>query len=63
MSHFIENIGDEPLRFLELFKSPRFIDVSLTQWMALTPHELVEAHLKIDRAVLEGLRKDKQPVV
>jgi oxalate decarboxylase len=63
MSHFIENIGDEPLRFLELFKSPRFIDVSLAQWMALTPHELVEAHLKIDRAVLEGLRKDKQPVV
>jgi oxalate decarboxylase len=39
------------------------MDVSLTQWMALTPAELVEAHLKIDRAVLETLRKDKQPVV
>ena len=63
MSHFIENIGDEPLRFLELFKSPRYMDVSLTQWMALTPHELVQAHLKIDRAVLDGLAKDKRPVV
>jgi oxalate decarboxylase len=63
MSHFIENTGTEPLRFLELFKSSRFMDVSLAQWMALTPHELVEAHLKIDRAVLDGLRKDKQPVV
>jgi oxalate decarboxylase len=31
--------------------------------MALTPPELVEAHLKIDREVLEHLRKDKQPVV
>ncbi len=63
MSHFIENTGSEPLRFLELFKSPRFMDVSLAQWMALTPHELVAAHLKIDRAVLDRLRKDKQPVV
>jgi oxalate decarboxylase len=63
MSHFIENTGAEPLRFFELFKSPRFVDVSLAQWMALTPHELVAAHLNIDRAVLEQLRKDKQPVV
>jgi oxalate decarboxylase len=40
MSHFIENIGSTPHRFLELFKSARFMDVSLAQWMALTPHEL-----------------------
>lgn len=63
MSHFIENIGTEPLRFLELFKSPRFMDVSLAQWMALTPPELVAAHLNMDRAVIEKLRKDKQPIV
>ncbi|MBV8924740.1 MAG: oxalate decarboxylase, partial [Bradyrhizobium sp.] len=63
MSHFIENIGSEPLRFLELFKAPRFMDVSLAQWMALTPPELVEAHLKINRDILARLRKDKQPVV
>jgi oxalate decarboxylase family bicupin protein len=50
MGHFIENIGSEPLSFLELFRSPWYMDVSLTQWMALTPPELVEAHLKIDRA-------------
>jgi oxalate decarboxylase len=62
MSHFIENTDSEPLRFLELFKSPRFMDVSLAQWMALTPHEPVEAHLKIDRGILDGLRKEKQPV-
>ncbi|MCA6124406.1 cupin domain-containing protein [Bradyrhizobium sp. WSM 1704] len=63
MSHFIENTGSEPLRLLELFKSPRFMDVSLAQWMALTPHELVAAHLNIDRDILNRLRKDKQPVV
>lgn len=63
MSHFIENTGDEPLRFLELFKSAHYMDVSLTQWMALTPPELVEAHLHIEPRILDGLRKDKQPVV
>jgi oxalate decarboxylase len=39
------------------------MDVSLAQWMALTPHELVQAHLNIDRQWLDALRKDKQPIV
>jgi oxalate decarboxylase len=34
MGHYIENTGDTPLRFLELFKCNRFADVSLKQWMA-----------------------------
>jgi oxalate decarboxylase len=63
MSHFIENTGTTPLRFFELFKSPRFMDVSLAQWMALTPHELVQAHLNLDSELVNSLRKVKQPVV
>jgi oxalate decarboxylase len=63
MSHFIENTGDETLRFFELFKSSHYMDVSLAQWIALTPHELVEAHLHIEPKVLDTLRKDKRPVV
>jgi oxalate decarboxylase len=63
MSHFIENTSDEPLRYLELFKAPRYMDVSLAQWMALTPHELVAAHLNINRDLLDAMRKDKQAVI
>ena len=37
MAHFIENTGRAPLRFLELFRAPVFVDVSLAKWMALTP--------------------------
>ena len=61
--HYIENTGKTPLRFLEMFKSSYYADVSLDQWMALTPPELVEAHLKLDQQVMAALRKDKAPVV
>jgi oxalate decarboxylase len=57
MGHYVENTGDEPLRFLELFRSDRFADVSLSQWMALTPPELVQAHLNLDADTMAKLAK------
>jgi oxalate decarboxylase len=63
MGHYIENTGNTRLRFLEIFKSSYYADVSLNQWMALTPPELVEAHLNLDRQVMAALRKAKVPVV
>jgi oxalate decarboxylase len=63
MGHYIENTGNEQLRFLEVFKSGYFADVSLNQWMALTPEKLVEAHLKLDEQVMDALRRQKAPVV
>jgi len=63
MGHYIENIGETPVRFLEMFKSNYYADVSLDQWMALTPPELVNAHLKLDPQVMNALRKEKAPVV
>ena len=63
MGHYIENTGTTPLRFLEMFKSSYFADLSLDTWMARTPPELVEAHLKLDRQVMDALRKNKAPVV
>lgn len=63
MGHYIENTGAEPLRFLEMFRSDRFADVSLNQWLALTPPELVRAHLHLGDAAMAALRRDKRPVV
>jgi oxalate decarboxylase len=62
-AHYVENTGDTPLRFLELFKSDRFADVSLNQWLALTPPELVRDHLHLSDAAMAKLHKDKRPVV
>lgn len=61
--HYIENIGNTPLRFLEMFRSPHFEDVSLNQWMALTPPELVAAHLNLNKPAMDALRKEKWPIV
>lgn len=63
MPHYVENTGSEPLRFLELFRAERFEDVSLAQWMALVPPELVEAHFNLSAEMIRGIRKDKHPVV
>ena len=63
MGHYIENTGNTPLRFLEVFKSSYYADLSLNQWMALTPVPLLQAHLKLDQKVIDALRKQKNPVL
>ncbi|KZV82507.1 oxalate oxidase [Exidia glandulosa HHB12029] len=61
--HYVENIGNTTLRFLEIFKSPKYEDVSLTQWLALTPPALVKAHLHLSDASISKLSKEKAVVV
>ncbi|MFI6263602.1 oxalate decarboxylase family bicupin [Micromonospora sp. NPDC051006] len=61
--HYIENLGSEPLVYLEMFRKPRFADISLTQWMANTPAEVVADTLNLPREVIAGLPRDKRPVV
>jgi oxalate decarboxylase len=65
MGHYIQNTGDEPLRFLEMFRSDRFADISLSEWMALTPPELVRAHLNLDAQTMAAVAKamDKPIIV
>jgi oxalate decarboxylase len=63
MGHYVENTGDEPLRFLEMFRSDRFADISLSQWLALTPPGLVQAHLNLDDGTMAALPKDKPIIV
>jgi oxalate decarboxylase len=63
MGHYIENTGTKPLRFLEIFKGSHYADVSLNQWLALTPPELVQAHLKLNSQTMAAFHKSKYPVV
>jgi oxalate decarboxylase len=62
MAHYVENLGDEPLLYLEMFRSPRFMDVSLNQWMALSPPKMVQEHLNLSKQTMAALRRDK-PII
>jgi oxalate decarboxylase len=57
--HYIENTGDTDLVFLEMFKSSFYQDLSLSEWLAHTPPELVMAHLNIDKATLDKIPTDE----
>ena len=41
MGHFVQNIGDEPLEMLEIFRTDKFRDFSLFQWLGETPQRMV----------------------
>ena len=53
--HYVENLGDTDLVFLEMFKSDHYEDISLAEWMAHTPHQLVDQHLHVGRTMLEAI--------
>lgn len=64
MGHYIENTGDTPLRFLEMFRSDHFADLSLSRWMSQTPPSLLKEHLPIDDDFIKNhLHSDLRPVV
>jgi len=63
LPHYIENTGNTDLKFLEMFRSSHFQDLSLSEWLTHTPPELVMAHLNIDRKTLDSLPKNSVPVV
>ena len=57
--HYIENTGDTDLVFLEMFKSDHYEDISLAEWMAHTPHLLVDQHLHVGKAMIDGIPKQE----
>jgi oxalate decarboxylase len=63
LPHYVENIGDTDLKFLEMFKSSYFQELALSEWLTHEPPELVLAHLKIDKATLDAFPKESNVVV
>jgi oxalate decarboxylase len=61
--HYIENLGREPLVFLEMFRNPRFEDVSAMQWMANTPAQVSADTLNLPRSMIEALPREKHSIL
>lgn len=55
MSHYLENTGSEDLVFLEILQDKVFSDVSVAQWLGLTPKQIVKDHLGFSEDTLNRL--------
>lgn len=61
--HYIENTGTENLVWIEIYKSDRVADISSTQWLALTPADIVTNTLNLPIGVVKQLKKEKQLLI
>lgn len=61
--HYVQNIGKDKLIFLEFFNSSHFADISLAQWMANTPKEVIQSILNLPDEFIDNLRQESCPVV
>jgi len=55
--HYIENIGDSDLVFLEVFPTAEYQDISLGEWLAHTPSRLVNEHIGTGEDFLAKISK------
>jgi oxalate decarboxylase len=60
--HYVENTGDTDLVFLEMFKSPTYEDISLAEWLAHTPHRLVDQHQHVGTAMIDAILQQETVV-
>ncbi len=61
--HYIKNVGNTDLVFLEVFNSAEFQDVSLSDWLTHSPPEMVAAHLNISPQDIARFPNDKPDVM
>lgn len=61
--HFVQNTGDCSIWFLEMFRASHYADISLSQWMALTPPEIVASNLNLDPEFVKSLPKQKIEII
>lgn len=58
-SHYIENVGEDDLVVLEVLQASKFTDMSVAQWIALTPNQIIKDTLNLTDDVIDNLPKDK----
>jgi oxalate decarboxylase len=59
LGHYVQNTGTTDLVFVAVFRADRYEEVSLADWLAHTPPELVAATFNLDPAVVAKFPKDR----
>jgi oxalate decarboxylase len=63
LGHYVENTGTTDLVFMEIFKADRYEEVSLSDWLAHTPPDMVAATLNLDAATIAQFPKNAPGVM
>jgi oxalate decarboxylase len=63
LGHYVQNVGTTDLVFLEIFKADHFAEVSLSEWLAHSPQQLVRDHLRIAPEVFAQIPKNRPDIM
>jgi oxalate decarboxylase len=63
LGHYVENTGDTDLVFMEVFRADRFEEVSLSDWLAHSPPEMVAETLNLDPSVIAKFPRNRPDIV
>ncbi len=63
LGHYVENTGTTDLVFAEVFRADRFEEVSLSDWLAHSPVEMVAETLNLDPSVIAQFPRNRPDVV
>ena len=61
--HYVENIGNEPLRFLAMFNTPNFQEISITSWLSSNPAGMIADNLGLSRSVVDKMPREPLPIL
>lgn len=62
-SHYVENIGDDDVVFIEVLQADHFSDIAVGQWLGLTPSQIVKDTLNLSNETVAAFKKEKQYIV
>ncbi|MCP2216067.1 oxalate decarboxylase [Bradyrhizobium elkanii] len=63
LGHYVENTGATDLVYMEVFRAERFQEVSLSDWLAHSPIDMVAETLNLDPSVIRQFPKDRPDIV
>jgi oxalate decarboxylase len=55
--HYVEQLGDEPTKFILLFNSPVFEEISISKWLAGNPASLLADNFQLSKEQVDRLPK------
>jgi oxalate decarboxylase len=63
LGHYLENTGHTELVYMEVFRAGSFEEVSLSDWLAHSPIDMVAETLNLDPSVIAQFPKNRPDVV